>query len=327
VIANSTIYVDGKRTEPSGPGGIRDASSERGGFAWVALVEPDEKEFASVVREFGLPETVVRDAFKAHQRPKIESFADSLFIVLKTARYLDEEEQVDFGEIRVFLGRDFVITVRHGETSSLEGARKALEGEPAFLRKGPVAVLWAVVDRVVGDYDPVVNGLENDLDEIEAEVFGGNAGVSRRVYELSREVLEFRRAAQPLAKVLEHLLAVSNDFDHEVVHRIRRVHDHVLRVSEQIDGFRELLSNILNVNLTLVSVEQNRAMQRQNVQIQKISAWAAVVAVPTLITGVYGMNFRYMPETHWLLGYPFAIALIGVISGLLYRTFRRAGWL
>jgi magnesium transporter len=327
VIANSTIYVDGKRTEPSGPGGIRDASSERGGFAWVALVEPDEKEFASVVREFGLPETVVRDAFKAHQRPKIESFADSLFIVLKTARYLDEEEQVDFGEIRVFLGRDFVITVRHGETSSLEGARKALEGEPEFLRKGPVAVLWAVVDRVVGDYDPVVNGLENDLDEIEAEVFGGNAGVSRRVYELSREVLEFRRAAQPLVKVLEHLLGETNKFDREVMRRIRRVHDHVLRVSEQIDGFRELLSNILNVNLTLVSVEQNRAMQRQNVQIQKISAWAAVVAVPTLITGVYGMNFRYRPETHWLLGYPFAIALIGVISGLLYRTFRRAGWL
>jgi magnesium transporter len=188
-------------------------------------------------------------------------------------------------------------------------------------------VLWAVVDTVVGDYDPVVDGLENDLDEIEAEVFGGNAGVSRRVYELSREVLEFRRAAQPLAKVLEHMLVVSNDFDREVVRRIRRVHDHVMRVSEQIDGFRELLSNILSVNLTLVSVEQNAAMQHQNVQIQKISAWAAIVAVPTLITGVYGMNFRYMPETHWLLGYPFAIALIGVISGLLYRTFRRAGWL
>jgi magnesium transporter len=184
-----------------------------------------------------------------------------------------------------------------------------------------------VVNKVVGDYEPVVDGLGNDVEEIEEQVFGGNAAVSRRIYELSREVLQFRRAAQPLAKVLEHLSGESNGLDHDVVRRLRSAHDHVLRISEQIDGFRELLSNILNVNLTLVSIEQNAAMQRQNVQVQKISAWAAIVAVPTLITGIYGMNFQYMPETHWLLGYPFALALMLVISGLLYRGFRRAGWL
>jgi magnesium transporter len=325
VISDSAIYVDGHRTESSGLEGIRGVIGERGGFAWVGLVEPDEEEFVSVAREFGLH--AVQDAIKGHQRPKVERYGETLFVVLKTAHYLDEEERVEFGEIRVFLGRDFILTVRDGKASSLEGARKALEREPGFLRRGTGAVLLAVVERVVGDYEPVVDGLGNDVEEIEEQVFGGNAGVSRRIYELSREVLQFRRAAQPLAKVLEHLSGESDGLDHEVVRRLRGTHDHVLRISEQIDGFRELLSNILSVNLTLVSIEQNAAMQRQNVQVQKISAWAAIVAVPTLITGVYGMNFQYMPETHWLLGYPFALALMLVISGLLYRGFRRAGWL
>ena len=301
------------------------ACSERGGFAWIGLVEPGEEEFASVAREFDLHGT--GDEIRAHQRPKLDRYGDSLFVVLKTARYLDKDEQVEFGEVHVFVGRDFIVTVRHGEASSLEGIRKMLESQPEFLRRGPESVLWAVMDRVVGDYEPVREGLGNDVEEIEEEVFGGNAGVSRRVYELSREVLEFRRAAYPLTKVLEHLFGESYGFDREVVRRMRRVHDHVLRVSEQIDGFRELLSNILNVNLTLVSVEQNAAMQRQNAQVQKISAWAAIVAVPTLITGVYGMNFRYMPELNWLLGYPFALMVMGVISGLLYLGFKRAGWL
>ena len=327
MIADCAIYVEGRRTETSGLEGIRRTCNELGGFAWIELVKPDEEEFASVTREFDLHEWAVRDAIKAHQRPKLERHGDSLFVVLKTARYLDEEEQVEFAEIHVFQGPDFIVTVMHGEGSSLEGVRKALEGEPVFLSKGPESVLWAVMDRVVGDYEPVVEGLENDVDEIEEEVFGGNAGVSRRIYELSREVLEFRRAAQPLVKVLEPLFGETYDFDREVVRKIRRVHDHVLRISEQIDGFHELLSNILSVNLTLVSVQQNAAMQRQNVQVRKISAWAAMVAVPTLITGVYGMNFRYMPEINWLLGYPFALALMAVISGLLYFGFRRAGWL
>ncbi|HEX6710150.1 MAG TPA: magnesium and cobalt transport protein CorA [Rubrobacter sp.] len=327
MIVNSAIYVDGRRTEFSGLEGIRRTCSERSGFAWIGLVDPDEEEFASVTREFDLPEIVARDAIKAHQRPKLERYGDALFVVFKTAHYLDEEERVEFGEIHVLLGRDFIVTVRHGEASSLEGLQEGLEDGPEFLRRGTEAVLWAVMDWVVSDYDPVVEGLGNDLDEIEEEVFGGNAGVSRRIYELSREVLGFRRAAQPLAKVLEHLLGESYDFDREVARRMRSVHDHVLRISEQIEAFLELLSNILNVNLTLVSVQQNGAMQRQNEQVQKISAWAAIVAVPTLITGVYGMNFRYMPELSWPFGYPFALTLMLLISGLLYRGFKRAGWL
>ena len=248
-------------------------------------------------------------------------------MVLRTARYLEEEERVEFGEIHIFLGRGYIVTVRHGEASSLEGVRKELEGNSGFLSKGTGAVLWAVVDRVVDGYDPVIDGLENDVDEIEEQVFGGDADVSRRIYELSREVLEFRRAAQPLAKVLERLSGESYGVDREVLRRMRGVNDHVLRVTERVDGFRELLSNILSVNLTIVSVQQNAAMQRQNVQVQKISAWAAILAVPTLISGVYGMNFRYMPELNSILGYPYALALMASISGLLYLGFKRAGWL
>ena len=325
MIVDSAIYVGGNRTESSKLEGIRSACRERGGFAWIEFVEPDEEELDSVSSEFDLPDIAVRGAIKAHHRPRLERYGETLFVVLRTAHYLDEEERVEFGEIHIFLGRDFVVTVRLGETSSLEAVRKMLEGEPKFLSRGTEVVLWAVVDRVVGDYDPVIDGLENDVDEIEEEVFGGNADVSRRIYELSREVLVFRRAAQPLAKLLEHLF--EEPYDGEVLRRMRSLHEHALRVAEQIDGFRELLSNILSVNLTLVSVEQNAAMQNQSAQVQKISAWAAIVAVPTLITGIYGMNFRYIPELNLYLGYPLALALMVAISGLLYLGFRRAGWL
>ena len=324
---DSAIYVDGKRTEPPGLEGIRHTSHELGGFAWVGLVEPDDKELASVAREFGLPEKAVQDAVKAHHRPRLDHYGETFFVVLRTARYLDQEERVEFGEIHVFLGRDYIVTVRHGEASSLEGVRKDLEANSGFLGKGTAAVLWAVVDRVVDGYDPVIDGLENDVDEIEEQVFGGDADVSRRIYELSREVLEFRRAAQPLATVLQRLSGESYGVDREVLRRMRGVNDHALRVTERVDGFRELLSNILSVNLTIVSVQQNAAMQRQNVQVQKISAWAAILAVPTLISGVYGMNFRYMPELDSILGYPYALALMAAISGLLYLGFKRAGWL
>ncbi len=327
MISDSAIYVDGKRTESPGLEGTRHTCGERGGFAWVGLVEPDDEELASVVREFGLPETAVRDAIKVHHRPRVDRYGKTLFVVLRTARYLDQEERVEFGEIHIFLGRDFIVTVTHGEAPSLEGLRKDLEGHAGFLGRGTGAVLWAVVDRILDCYDPVIDGLENDVDEIEEEVFGGRADVSRRIYELSREVLEFRRAAQPLAGVLERLSAEPYSADREVLRRMRGVYDRALRITERLDGFRELLSNILSVNLTIVSVQQNAAMQRQNVQVQKISAWAAILAVPTLISGVYGMNFRYMPELNSILGYPYALALMISISGLLYLGFKRAGWL
>jgi magnesium transporter len=328
VISDSAIYVDGKRTETPGLEGTSHACAERGGFAWVELVEPDDGELASVAGEFGLPAAAVRDAVKTHHRPRADRYGETLLVVLKTARYLDEEERVEFGEIHIFLGRDFVVTVGHGKASPLEGVRRELEGHAGFLGKGAGAVLWAVVDRVVDGYDPVIDGLENDVEEIEEQVFGGeDADVSRRIYELSREVLEFRRAAQPLAGVLERLSAEVHGSDREVLRRMRGVQDRALRITERLDGFRELLQNILSVNLTIVSVQQNTAMQHQNVQVQKISAWAAIIAAPTLISGIYGMNFRYMPELNSIFGYPYALAIMLSISFLLYLGFKRAGWL
>jgi len=327
VITDSAIYVDGKRTEAPELKGTRHACTERGGFAWVELVEPDDEELASVASEFGLPELAVRDAVKAHLRPRADRYGETLLVVLRTARYLDQEERVEFDEIHIFLGRDFVVTIGHGKASSLEVVRRGLEDHSGFLGKGTWAVLWAVIDRVVDGYEPVIDGLENDVEEIEEQVFGSDADVSRRIYELSREVLEFRRAAQPLARVLERLSAESHGADREVLRRIHGVHDRALRITERLDGFRELLQNILSVNLTIVSVQQNAAMQRQNVQVQKISAWAAILAVPTLISGIYGMNFRYMPELNSIFGYPYALAIMLSISGLLYLGFKRAGWL
>jgi len=263
----------------------------------------------------------VEDALDAHQRPKLERYGATLFVVLKPARYLDDVERVEFGEIHIFLGENFVITVRHGESPDVGMVRQSLEADPELLRRGPEAILHAIMDRIVDDYGPVVDGLENDIQEIEAEVFGGNANVSRRVYELSREVIQFQRATQPLKEVLGHLLrGEAIEVDDEVRRYLRDVQDHVLLVTERLAGFRELLQNILSVNLTMVSLSQNE-------QVKKISAWAAILFAPTLVGTVYGMNFDHMPELHWTLGYPFALTLMAVISVVLYLSFKRHGWM
>jgi magnesium transporter len=321
VIVDSVIYVDGRRGEPCPLEDVRETCLARGGFAWIGLHEPTREEMGAVAGEFGLHELAVRDAVKEHLRPKVERYGDALFVVLVAARYLEQTETVEFAEIHAFVGRDFIVTVRHGEAPELGDVRRRMEGDPGLLSRGPTAVLYTIMDRVVEDYGPVTEGLENDIDEIEDEVFEGNPGVSRRIYELSREVIRFHRATQPLAGALERLTGgAGGGMDPEVRRYLRNVQDRVLRVTEQIEGFRELLSNILNVNLTMVSVQQNE-------QVQKISAWAAILVVPTIITGIYGMNFRYMPELSWVLGYPFALMLMVVVSVLLYLGFKRSGWL
>jgi magnesium transporter len=256
--------------------------------------------------------------------------------VLRPARYLDVPEEVEFGEIHVFVGEDFVITVRHGEAPALAEVRRRLEADPELLMRGPEAILYAIMDRVVDGYAPVVRGLENDIDEIETEVFSGNASVSRRTYELSREVIEFQRAVEPLSGILAALTAGFEKYgiDEELRRYLRDVQDHAIQVSERVEGFRQLLQNILSVNLTLVSVQQNEEVKNlteasieQNEEVKKISAWAAILFAPTLVGTVYGMNFDHMPELHWLLGYPFALALMLVVSVSLYLVFKRRGWL
>jgi magnesium transporter len=321
MIVDSAIYVDGHRDGSSPLEEIQEACREKGGFAWIDLYQPTREEFDSVAGELGLHQLAVQEGLKVHQRPKIERYGETLFVVLKAARYVEEKETVEFGEVHAFVGSDFVITIRYSEVNELGEVRRWAEGKPELLRKGPYAVLYAIMDRIVDDYVPVVAGLENDIDEIEVEVFKNKPDVSKRIYELFREVIQFHQATQPLAGALERLTEGETPGINPEVHRyLRDVQDRVLRVTERAQGFRELLTNILSVNLTLVSVNQND-------QMKKISAWAAVVIVPTLIAGIYGMNFDYMPELHWKYGYLLALSLMALIAFALYRNFKRRRWL
>jgi magnesium transporter len=325
VIVDSAIYVDGRRSASAPLEKIHEASRARGGLAWIGLYEPTVDELDSIAGEFGLHQLAIRDALKPYQRPKVERYGETLFVVLKAARYLEEQEAVAFGEIGTFMGPDFVVTVCHGEAPELPEVRRRMEGEPDLLRRGPSAVLYNIMSRVVDDYGPVADGLENDIDEIEEQVFEGDPGtslaVSRRIYDLSREVIQFRQATHPLAGALGRLTEdETQDIDPEVRRYLRDLQDRVLRVTERVEGFRELLANILNVNLSQIGIDQNN-------QVKKISAWAAILVVPTLITGIYGMNFDYMPELHWLLGYPYSLLLMLSISLILYLRFKRSGWL
>ncbi len=337
VIVDSAIYVDGVRTEA--PGSLEetyDACRESGGIAWIGLYKPSPAEFGRVAEEFGLHELAVEDAIRAHQRPKLERYGETLFIVLSAARYLDQSETVEFGELHAFIGRDFVVTVRHGEGPDLSRVRRRLEAEPDILRLGTEAILYAILDRVIDDYAPVVRGLENDIDEIEIEVFGGNPSVTRRTYELAREVIEFRRATLPLVSMVGGLIAGAAKYNvpEELQQYLRDVQDHAIQVQEQVSGFRELLQNILSVNLAVVGLQQNEEVRAlteaqisQNEEVKRISAWAAILFAPTLIGTVYGMNFDHMPELHWKLGYPFSILLMFMVSYIMYAAFRRRGWL
>jgi magnesium transporter len=290
----------------------------------------------ALAEEFGLHELAVEDAIVAPQRPKLERYGDTLFVVLRPARYLDAAEEVDFGELHVFIGPDFVLTVRHSEVPNLAAVRRRMEGDPDLLRRGPEAVLYAILDAVVDGYAPVVAGLQNDIDEIETEVFRGDPKVSRRIYELSREVIEFQRATRPLVAVLEGLVGGFDKYgiDEELRRYLRDVTDHATTVMERVDGFRQMLQDILTVNATLVGQAQNEEMKglteasyAQNEDIKKISAWAAIFFAPTLIGTVYGMNFDQMPELNWAIGYPFALLAMVLLSVALYAMFKRRKWL
>jgi magnesium transporter len=290
-------------------------------FAWIGLFAPTEDEFDSVRREFDLHELAVEDAVKAHQRPKLEVYGDSLFLVLKTARYVDETEEIELGEIQIFVGEGFIITVRHGETK-LHDVRLQLEQRPDLLKLGPGAALYAIIDRVVDDYVPISAGLEQDIRDVEAEVFSASrSNPAERVYKLKREVLKLYGGVAPLVDPVDRL--ERGDFSYipdELGPYFRDVNDHLIRFVRQVDGFRELLTSVLTANLTQVSV-------RQNEDVRKISAWAAIIAVPTAIAGIYGMNFEHMPELKWRIGYPLVWLVIVAACFLLYRNFKRVGWL
>ncbi|HEV3464630.1 MAG TPA: magnesium and cobalt transport protein CorA [Actinomycetota bacterium] len=337
-VVAAAIYRDGRRVDS--PSTVAEAArrlrDQRGTMAWIGLYRPAEAQLLAVAEEFGLHELAVEDAIVAHQRPKLERYGDTLFVVLRAARYLDDVEEVEFGEIHLFVGANFVLTVRHGQAPDLAAVRRRMEGDPDLLRLGPEAVLYAILDGVVDGYAPVVAGLQNDIDEIETEVFRGDPKVSRRIYELSREVIEFQRATSPLLGMLAGLMAGFEKYetDEELQRYLRDVADHATTVAERVDGFRQMLADILTVNATLVSQAQNEeiknlteASYEQNEEIKRVSAWAAILFAPTLIGTIYGMNFDHIPELGWVIGYPFALALMAVVSLTLYAIFKRRGWL
>ncbi|MEV4945195.1 magnesium and cobalt transport protein CorA [Streptomyces sp. NPDC053755] len=335
-VVDCAVYRDGRRVDDLDcltPRGAMRQVRESGGFAWIGLHEPTEGEFAGIAAEFGLHPLAVEDAVHAHQRPKLERYDDTLFTVFKTIHYVEHaaltatSEVVETGEVMCFTGPDFVITVRHGGQGSLRNLRHRLQGEPELLCKGPSAVLHAIADHVVDGYIAVADAVELDIDQIEIDVFsppakGSTRGADTgRIYQLKREVLEFKRAVTPLQRPMQLLSERPMRLvDPDIQKYFRDVADHLARVQEQVVAFDELLNSILQANLAQATVAQNEDMR-------KITSWAAIVAVPTAVCGVYGMNFDHMPELHWRYGYPMVLLGITAICFTIHRTLKRNGWL
>lgn len=303
---------------------LEDAATicDRGeGFVWLGLFEPDATMLSEVQDHFNLHELAVEDAQSFHLRPKIEQYADGIqFVVLRTARYDDKSEEVEFGEISLFLSREFAITVRQGVASDLRQSRVRLEQRPELLAEGPSSVLWAVLDQVVDNYAPVVEGLERDIEEVEATVFSALAAPAQRIYFLRREVTDFYRAVHPLLGPLESLERGGYRASEPLREYFRDVNDHLKLVNEEVSAQRDLLVTVLQANMAMLSVEQNEV-------VRTISGWAAIITVPTLIASIYGMNFDNMPELGWNLGYPGALGLMFVIGVCLYGYFKHVRWL
>jgi magnesium transporter len=324
MIVDCAHYRDGLR-QHAGKMSPEDAAAictRDPGFVWLGLFEPAPEELAHVQQVFGLHELAVEDAQNFHMRPKFESYDEGVwFVVLRTARYDDAGEEVEFGEISIFLGQNFVIHVRQGTASELTGARKRLEARPNLLQEGTPSVLWAILDKVVDDYAPVVEGLERDIEEVEQTVFAGEVAPTQRIYFLRREVSDFYRAVHPLLGPLDavergSLLGVSQSLGQYY----RDVNDHLKLVNEEVAAQRDLLATVLEANIAVLSVEQNEV-------VRKISGWAAIITVPTFIASFYGMNFDHMPELRWEGAYPAVIALMVLASATLYWFLRRAKWL
>jgi magnesium transporter len=319
-------YKDGKR-QHDGQLTLEEAAARveghgPGEFVWIGMHEPAPERIQEVGSLFGLHELALEDATLAHQRPKLEDYEDSYFVVLRTARYEEEQERVHFGEIHLFLGPGYVITIRHGEASELTSSRERLEARPELLKLGPSAVVWAIVDKVVDDYGPVADGIEDDVEELETDVFDDDVPApTSRIYFLKREVIEFYRAVGPLLEPLESLEGGAyTEIPDELRRYFRDVTDHARRIVEQIASQREMLTSVLQANLSLVSVSQNEI-------VKKISAYAALIAVPTFIASIYGMNFEHMPELHLVWGYPASLTAMVLLVIVLYRYFKRVEWI
>jgi magnesium transporter len=322
-LVDTAIYVEGRRAP--GPG-----------MSWIGLYRPDAAEIRGVAADLGVPRSAVADAVAVHHRPKLARYGSVLFAVLRPARYIDETEKVEFGELHVLVGPDFVLTIRHAESPDLARVRRRLESSPDLLRAGPESVLYTIIAEVVDEYEPVITGLENDIDEIEDELFQGEASVSRRIYELAREVIEFQRATHSLLHMITALEVGFDKYrvDDETQRRLSVVRADCVRIAERADSFRSIVQNALTMHGTLISQQQNDEMRNlaetglaQSEEVKKISGWAAILFAPTVVGTIYGMNFEYMPELQWRLGFPMAVAAMALTSASLFAIFRRRKWL
>ncbi len=322
-IVNCAEYADGHRV---GDVHLPDVSevlgADRSRFVWIGLHEPNEELLREVQQEFRLHDLAVEDAHRAHQRPKLEEYGDALFVVLRTAQR-DAEGRLAVGETHLFVGPGYVVSVRHGASVPYVDVRQRCESAPHLLKKGPGFVLYALMDFVVDNYFPIVDGLEEELEKLEEEIFGGNyrRETTEEIYDLKRVLLGLKRAVSPLIDICNRLTRVDSALiDADSRPYFRDVYDHVIRINETVDTLRELLNGALEANLSLISVQQNEVTK-------KLASWAAIIAVPTMVAGIYGMNFQHMPELGWGFGYPMALGIMVVACAMLYWQFRRAGWL
>jgi len=322
-VINCAAYSAGQRVADLPICDIHEALKHADRFVWIGLYEPREEILREVQREFSLHDLAIEDALTAHQRPKLELYEGSLFVVLRTARLLEGGRGLEFGETHVFVGDRYIVSVRHGSIKSHVGLRARCEATPQLLSKGPGFVLYALMDFIVDQYLPIVEALEEQLEALEEEIFGEkfDRDTTGRIYRLKRDLLALKRAVSPLVDVCNRLMR----FDISLIPEdtrpyFRDVYDHVVRINEMIDNLRELLTTALEANLSLISVSQTEHTKR-------LAAWAAIIAVPTMIAGVYGMNFDAMPELHWNFGYPLIMAIMTVACAALFVGFRRSGWL
>lgn len=322
-IVNCVAYAAGRRVDTVAVNGISEVLKQPDRFVWVGLHEPDEALLDQIQRAFGLHDLAIEDAHHAHQRPKVEIYGDSLFIVLRTAQLHTDQCRIDFGETHIFVGQQYLVSVRHGSSLSYVDVRARCEAMPRLLQQGPGFALYALMDSIVDQYFPVIDALEHELQKLEDQIFGESFSrtTTAQIYGLKRELLELKYAVAPLIDMSARLLRIDLDvLPADTREYFRDVHDHVMRINEMVDTLRELLTAALEANFSLISIDQNDVMKR-------FAGWAAIFAVPTMVAGVYGMNFAYMPELTSPIGYPLVLCLI--IGGciLLYSYFRRSGWL
>jgi magnesium transporter len=322
-LVSCVAYAAGRRVGDVELENVTDALKQPEQFVWVGLREPSEQLLRRVQQAFGLHDLAVEDALRAHQRPKLEQYGESIFVVLRTVRRNRERRSIDWGETHIFLGPNYIVSVRHGPSLGYADVRARCESTPLLLSRGPGFVLYALMDFIVDQFFPIIEALEDELETLEERIFGEkfSRATTEQIYELKRELLEIKRAVSPVVDICNRLvrfdLALIPD---DTRPYFRDIYDHAIRINERVDTLRELLTTALEANLALISVAQNEDMKR-------LAGWAAIIAVPTMIAGLYGMNFEIMPELHWWFGYPLAVAVMAGLCGYLYVRFKRSGWL